>query len=215
VRLQRADYPLVTFDGRLPGLACDSVTTDNFGAAYAATRHLLDLGHRRVALVTRPHTRTSSLRDRRLGYEAALRAAGLVPTPDLLLSCADRGLHTPTGALGAALQVARPTAALALGSWLAAEVVVSMRALGLRAPDDLALVAFDVGTLGAVLEPALTSVEQPAASMGEHAARLLLERLAGWRGPGRQLLLPAQLLIRGSCGGSVGTRLLETVPSGT
>jgi LacI family transcriptional regulator len=74
--------------------------------------------------------------------------------------------------------------------------------LGLRVPDDIAVIGYDDGPLAAYASPPLTSVHQPISDMGAHAVRLLIEQIRG-QGPVTSVRLAARLVVRQSCGGGV------------
>ncbi|MFO7171080.1 MAG: LacI family DNA-binding transcriptional regulator [Chloroflexota bacterium] len=200
--VRRRGCPFVLVDRDVAGITADSVIGDNVGGAYTLTRHLLELGHTRIALVNgQPSVRTA--RDRRRGYEKALLEYGLEPDPALIV---ETGYHRAGGQQAAhhllSLPAAvRPTAIFACNNFLAVGVVEALRAAQLSIPEDMALVSFDDIELASALHPFLTVMAQPVRSFGTIAAQLLFERLTG-EGPSqpRQVILTPELIVRHSCG---------------
>jgi DNA-binding LacI/PurR family transcriptional regulator len=207
--------PLVVIDQpgpeRLAG-AAPWVGIDDRAAASAAAQHLLDLGHRRLGVVSfaldHPPVRG-------LAGEAAQRGAGYAVTRRRLAGYRDAAVRAGVdwsavpvaggtdstvaeGAAGAATVLARsprPTALLCLSDRLAEGALQTARELGLRVPEDLSIVGFDDAEPAARL--GLTTVAQPHRRKGELAARALLDLLAD-RAPPPVSMLPAELVVRGS-----------------
>ncbi len=190
--------------------AFDSVISDGFGGARMATRHLLELGHRRICfLMTRKNVTT--FQDRLRGYWCALLEAGITPDPALLLE--PEGCDEDWGPLGIADRLASqlrmpedPASAVLAANddcaFLAQRVV---RQAGLRLPEDVSIVGFDDVPLAAHAEPPLTTVRVDKEAMGRLAVRRLWARLAPHEGKGKpflsppvQQILPVSLIQRGS-----------------
>jgi LacI family transcriptional regulator len=94
-----------------------------------------------------------------------------------------------------------PSAIFALNDGLALQIMQTLQGFGLCIPDDVAVVGFDNQNITRFLSPTLTTVQQPFTALGETAAQLLLDRMAGrYKGPPRRVLLPTKLVIRQSCG---------------
>jgi len=195
----------VVIDRRIEGWDVDTVCGDSLSGAYALTRHLIDLGHTRIAMLSGPKD-TSTAEDRIEGYRLALEESGIEPDPRLIRR---GGYSMPTGRdlAGQLLDEGlSPTAIFAANNSIALGVVEAAGARGLRIPADLALVCFDDYPYVASFFPFLTIVAQPAYDMGKQAAKLLLNRLES-RVPlePRHLVLPVQLVIRHSCGSTIGS----------
>ena len=181
-----------------------TVNPENRLGARAATEHLLTLGHRRIGFVTgRPDSPLSPERPDGLmrlhGYRDALAGAGLVFDETLLHP---GGLHVPQGrAAGHALLALpeAPTAIFAANDFCAFGVIEAARERGLRVPEDLSVVGFDDVPMAAQVQPALTTVHHPLHDLGQRAATLLLDLLAG-AAPARHVELPSRLVVRHSTG---------------
>ena len=159
--------PLMQLDERIP-----SVSAANASGAEQAMRHLLQLGHRRIAHITGPKGWLAT-EDRRRGYRAALASAGALPDPGLEAEAIpeiDSGRDAATALLALP---DRPTAIFAFNDNIAIGAVQAARARGLRVPDDLSVVGFDDVEHATVVTPALTTVRQPLAEMGRTAVSLL------------------------------------------
>jgi LacI family transcriptional regulator len=190
----------VIIDRRVDGWDVDTVYCDSVSGAYALTRHLIGLGHRRIAMLSGP-VGAATAEDRLEGYRLALQEAGIALDPHLIRR---GGFSTATGAALAGQLLdegARPTAIFAANNAIALGVVDAAAARGLRIPGDIALVCFDDYPYISSFFPFLTVVSQPAYDMGANAAGLLLARLASPAAARpRCVVLPVRLIVRRSCG---------------
>ncbi|MGC4807141.1 LacI family DNA-binding transcriptional regulator [Micromonospora sp. DT233] len=177
--LAALDLPGVTISSgsEVPGWPC--VRIDDAAAARTATRHLLGLGHHRIAHLSGDPDELAftTHRDRRRGYQQALREAGIVPSPslDLETQFTIDGGHRATVELLARREP--PTAIFAACDEMAMGAMRAVRDAGLRVPQDVSVVGIDDHDLAGVL--GLSTVAQPAAELGRVAARLLLDPLGG------------------------------------
>ena len=220
--LQAHRMPVVVMDRRVAARNVDSVLCDSEAGAYALTRHLVDLGHRRIAVLTgRRNISTST--DRVAGCRRALEEAGLTLDDDLVryggfnfgkLNQADG--HRMAGEVLAA-GGERPTAIFAANNFIAFGAIRALREAGIRVPEDMSVVAFDDLPEDWVSEPFLTVAAQPAYEIGRRAATLLLDHIAGEHTPaahdaaGESVVLPVELIIRRSS----GPPRLMTAPAAT
>ncbi|HXD69319.1 MAG TPA: LacI family DNA-binding transcriptional regulator [Gaiellales bacterium] len=197
--LVTAGVPLVLLDRAVVGVAADSVLARNVAGARAAVAHLAGLGHRRIGVVSDSPEITSSA-ERIQGYRQALRAAGLAPGPGLI----SIGGPTRDDGKAAALRLLdradRPTAVFTANNFMTVGALRAARSLGLRIPDDVALVGFDDLDWTTLVQPPVTVVRQPVADLGRVAGERLLRRLEGDAGPPKRIRLDANLIVRGSCG---------------
>ncbi|MGH8987647.1 MAG: LacI family DNA-binding transcriptional regulator [Acidimicrobiales bacterium] len=195
--LRARRLPFVVIDPRgEPDPEVSSVGVTNWAGSREATKHLLDLGHRRVALITGPSDLLSA-RARFDGYRAALEAAGVSPE-DVLCRYGD--FHVEGGYKQARelLQLDPPPTAIFAGNDLQAlGVLQAAREAGLRVPEDLSLVGFDDLPLGQWSSPALTTVNQPLIEMAGLAVQILLETDQDAEIPVR-LELATRLVVRES-----------------
>jgi DNA-binding LacI/PurR family transcriptional regulator len=199
-RLAAARIPVVAIDPPAePGAAIRSVGTTNWAGGLTATRHLIGLGHRRIAIIGGPPGLWSS-RARLDGYRAALQAAGLAVDDSLL-----RQDHFSVGggqrqAAGLLALARPPTAVVAGNDSQAFGVLQALGERGLRAPDDLSVVGFDDVPVASWATPALTTVRQPLAAMAATAFRMLHSDPASAAGEPHHIELATTLVIRDSTG---------------
>lgn len=191
--------PLVLL-GRLPtGARAASVSVDNRRGAREATRHLLEHGRRRVALVAGPR-QLSDARGRFDGYVDALRERGVAVDTDLVR---DGDFSEGSGhAAMSALLASRPApdAVLVSNNSMLLGALRALRAGGRRVPDDLAVVGFDEVEWSDVVDPAMTMTEQPTELMARTAIDLLARLIAGDAGEPDNVIVDPILRIRRSCG---------------
>jgi LacI family transcriptional regulator len=170
--------PVVLLHNSEAGGDHDSIRIDNrFGARLAAD-HLLDLGHRRIALICGPPENTDA-EERLRGFREALAARGLAADPDLELPgdfAEESGFRA--GERLADRQVL-PTAVFAANDAMAIGCLAALRGRGLRVPGDVSLVGFDDIPIVRYLTPALTTVHVPIAEIGGRALQRLVDVLQG------------------------------------
>jgi LacI family transcriptional regulator len=196
--LRARRLPFVVIDPRgEPDPAVSSVGVTNWAGGREATKHLLDLGHRRVAVITGPADLLSA-RARLDGYRAALEAAGISLEETL---CRYGDFHVEGGYEQARelLRLEPPPTAIFAGSDLQAlGVLKAAREAGLRVPEDLSLVGFDDLPLGRWSSPALTTVNQPLIEMAGLAVEIVLETDHEKESPVRRVELATRLVVRES-----------------
>jgi len=193
--LAGARTPCVVVDPTAADPQLPSVGATNRAGGFAATRHLLDLGHRRIGVIGGPRQVLCS-RERVEGYVAALRGRGLAVDPTLVRS---GDFHHAGGlaATRALLALPQPPTAVFAGSdEQALGAVDAARQAGLRVPEDLSVVGFDDLPVARWASPALTTVRQPLADMGATAAAMLLARLDGTPLEQPHVELPTRLCVR-------------------
>ncbi|MEL6924218.1 MAG: LacI family DNA-binding transcriptional regulator [Bacteroidota bacterium] len=198
-RIRSAKVPLVFFNRECKDIVTDKVVIDNYGAAKSAVQHLVKVGCRRLAyLGGPPEVQISNYRMK--GFLAAARKAG-IPDEAIFVQHTD---FNPAAAQNAARQLLYSTDApdgiLAFSDQLALNVMTVAKERGQRIPDDLCIIGFNNEPVDQLVEPSLTSIDQPAFEMGEAAVRLLLDQLRSggqYRKPER-IVLTAELLIRES-----------------
>jgi LacI family transcriptional regulator len=212
-KLYNKGFPVVVIDDQVMQTA-PWVGADNTTGAYLAVRHLIHLGHRRIAHIQGPEEYLVS-QDRYNGYLQALLEAGITPDPELVLRgdflplsgrvCASTFFEMPVEK--------RPTAIFAATDQMAYGVLAAAETYGLNVPRDIALVGFDDDEPSVHIRPPLTTVRQPSFEMGQRGIELLLSIIAAARedeldapvqtplesSPAR-IILPTNLIVRASCG---------------
>ena len=194
---RQAGLPVVAFDRPAEDVQTDTVLVENRDGARQATEHLIQHGHQRIAFVG--DVRHYYTAHKRLeGYKEALEAANLEPLHSLDAHSIELGeeatkefLNTPD----------HPTALFTANILTTLGALRAIEDLGLRVPEDVALIGFDDFELAQVLRPRFTLVRQPAAELGRRAAEMLFDRLNSQGHPEpRRLILPTELVVRESCG---------------
>jgi LacI family transcriptional regulator len=186
--------PRKRIDERVP-----TVSAAHSSGADQATRHLLDLGHRRIGAITGPRG-TMATEERQRGYHAALAAAGVLPDPELVIE-SNFDIDGGRKAASALLDLADPpTAIFAFNDPLAIGAMQAALARNLRIPQDLSVVGFDDTAEAELVTPALTTVRQPLAEMGRMAVSLLTRLLENHRFEALHVELATQLIVRASSG---------------
>jgi LacI family transcriptional regulator, xylobiose transport system transcriptional regulator len=199
-QLSSREIPLVMMDPTgEPGHEVPSVLATNWSGGLAATRHLIELGHRRIAAIAGPDWVLCS-RARLDGYRAALDQAGIPADPLLVRSCEFFEEEGQQNAIELLQLPDPPTAIFALNDGLATGVYNAVADLGLRIPQDVSVVGFDDLPLSRWLAPPLTTIHQPLQEMGAAAARMVLGLGQGIRPQGNRLELATELIIRNSTG---------------
>lgn len=198
--LPQQRLPLVSLDRSLFEWGIDSILIDNVSGARNAVEHLIRLGHHHIGIITGISGITTT-EERLSGYKLALASHSIPVEPTLIASANSRiegGAHAARQLLTQA--TVRPTALFAMNGLLAIGVLQTLKELGLRCPEDIALVAFDDFEWSSVLRPYLTVVSQPTYEIGRKAAQILFERLEKRNTPTQEVRLQASLIIRESCG---------------
>lgn len=189
--------PLVLLDREVSGVSGDLVEVNHVLGSQMATRHLLELGHPRVACISGPPGLSPSSQ-RRAGWKDALEQAGVERKESDLA----RGDFTARGgylAMQALLKRRpRPTAVFACNDLMAFGALTAAREAGIAVPQQLSIVGFDDIDLAAFSAPPLTTVAQPKKQIGTVAADLLLDRVSNARTDNRQMILDPELRVRAS-----------------
>lgn len=199
------DSPIVAVDPHTGPARMPTVTADNLQGARLAVDHLLELGHRRIGMVTgRPDLVSAQLRER--GYREAHAAAGLTVDEALLAS----GTFEPEPAHAAARflldRPERPTAVFASNDLSALATLEAAAELGISVPGELSVVGFDNIPESALASPPLTTVHQPMRQMGREALSMLVTLLAGEHAlDNSHVTLDTTLVVRQSTAAPGGT----------
>jgi DNA-binding LacI/PurR family transcriptional regulator len=190
----------VLINNHHPGNLVHSVGVDNVAGAQLITRHLIELGHRRIGYIGDRFGGQAD-KDRSNGYRAALRKARIRLAPELLVhaeSSLDGGLRGIKQLLDLR---ARPTAVFCYDDITALGAYKAIRSAGLRVSKDISVAGFDDLFFSSCLEPSLTTIRQPMREMGERAMKLLLELVSPSQNgklKKTQMIIPGKLMIRES-----------------
>ena len=201
-RLIRRRFPLVFFDRIPPDFTGSAVVVDNLGAAYDATRHLIGLGHRSIAIITGLLSLSNGL-DRLEGCRKALQQAG-IPLPDDYLQRGDFQLNSGHDCGLKLLQLAvPPTAVLCCSNQMTLGLLRALSELGIPCPGQVSVVGFDDFDWARHISPRLTTIAQPTLEMGKQAMQMLLEKMKCFKPSaegedGTVVVLEAELRVRDS-----------------
>lgn len=197
-RLHAEGFPVVLL-GQLPETGTPFVDVDNVDGAYRATEHLIELGHRRIGLITNAPLAYTASEQRRAGYRRALEAHG-IPYEPMLVRYGDFREESGYAAMMSLLDEGLPDAMFVASDLVAFGALEAIKLQGLRAPDDIALVGFDDVPVARYVDPPLTTIRLPAHQLGAEAARLVLRLIAGEEPGETEILLQTTLVVRESCG---------------
>jgi LacI family transcriptional regulator len=191
------DAPIVAVDPHTGPSDLVTIDSDNLRGGRLATAHLLELGHRRIGMLTgRPDLQSAQLREN--GYRQALAEAGVPVDPGII----EVGAYDSEIAVEAAHRLIsateRPTAVFAANDISAIATIEAASQLGLRVPDDLSVVGFDNVPESALCTPPLTTVDQPIREMGRRAIELLVQLIRGEQPDSRHITLETNLVVRQS-----------------
>jgi LacI family transcriptional regulator len=195
----RTGIPLVALDRTISGQSLDEVTTDGRTAAREAVQRLLDVGHKRIALIGGPDD-VDTMIERRRGFEEALKRHG-IPLQPAMVRYGD--LKEDSGRLEMERVLAletSPTALLVSSNLMAIGALKAVSKAGLAVPDDLSIICFDDVIGGELIGPGIAAVIQPTHQIGWTAVELLLRRIADREAPVRKEVLPTEFVPRGSIG---------------
>ncbi|GAA1895610.1 LacI family DNA-binding transcriptional regulator [Streptomyces sodiiphilus] len=191
--------PVTVLGSRIPGFG--GVCIDNRAGAATAVRHLINLGHRRIGMITGapddPRGFATPIA-RREAYRATLTEAGIVPDSELEAR-GHAGIEEGAAAMARLLSLPDPpTAVFAESDQMAFGALRTLRRMGLRAPADVSVIGFDDHETSELLD--LTTIGQPVARQGELLARQIIGALAGRGEEPGHTVVPTRLVIRGTTG---------------
>jgi DNA-binding LacI/PurR family transcriptional regulator len=199
----RTDVPIVLLGEGPAPLGVDHVMIDNVEAATTVTRHLVRLGRTRIGFLGHEEGRpTQTSRLRIMGYQRALELEDLPVDPSLLVASAEVSAQAAATALGAALDDGLKIDGLVCRDDLAA--IGALRALaerGIDVPGEVAVTGWDDIVMASFTHPTLTTVAADTTALADTALDLLEDRISGFEGLGRHLIVPHRLVIRESAPG--------------
>jgi len=173
------------------------VTVDNIGGARMATEHLISLGYRRIAHIS-GHLNIGDGQDRLNGYRQALEAADIPYDPELVYH---GFFNRASGYAGMkALLPHRPDAVFVASDTETRGALQALGEVGVRVPEDIALIGFDDLDVATESDPLLSTIRQPVQQKGATAFSLLLDLMNGAKQSPQHVVLPTQIVIRNTCG---------------
>jgi len=186
--------------GMVPGSCYYSVDINNREAAFQAVKHLLWLGHTRIACLTNAKPFYTAAADRLQGYRDALASVG-IPVDQDLIQYGDFDPESGFFHMKYLLDAnPPPTAVFVASDVVAYGAMAAIRERGMRIPEDIALVGFDDVPLSRYLDPPLTTVQLPVVDLAHRAGEMLVSLIRGDVPEQPQVMLDARLVVRRSCG---------------
>jgi len=204
VRRAIGNTPVLLFNRALAGGDWDFLALENERGARLATEHLLALGHRRIAFFGGQGD-SSSCRQRRRGYEAAMSAAGIAPEAAWHVECAPTRVDAAHATPALFEHEPPPTAAVCYNDNVALGLMLGLQARGTRPGVDFALTGFDDIPEAALSTPPLTTLSVDPRARGRQAAELLLQRVRSPEAAPCNVVAPVTLVVRGSSGASLSS----------
>ncbi|CAG9623140.1 LacI family DNA-binding transcriptional regulator [Sutcliffiella rhizosphaerae] len=175
------------------------VTIDNEEASYRAVKHLIQIGHKKIALMNSDEKYLYA-RQRIKGYKRALEENGIIINNEYIIHTEHVGFENGQQAMKKILKIQdRPTAVFAVSDLLAIGALKEINTNGLHVPNDIAIVGFDKIDFSNMTNPTLTTVAQPMYKMGTVAAKMLIDKIRGEHV--ESIILDHELLIRESTSG--------------
>ena len=200
--LANSGIPVVVVVRNLPGAKVSTLLSDNYAGAKAAIRHLIGLGHRRIAFMGGFHD-TAVFGERLRGYRDALEEAG-IPLNDSFVIHSAPSRAGGVAALERMMVIAeRPTAALCLNDAVAFGVCDGLRSNGIEPGKAFAIIGFDDVIEAKTAVPALTTVSVDPQGMDQRAAQLLLKQINSGQSDQESIVTSVRLVVRQSCGAPV------------
>lgn len=198
--------PFVLIDRSIDGIESDLVLGNNREGTRLLMEHLIEQGHRSIALISGPAD-VSTARERQQAYEEALKLADLPVNQELMVKShyKQNDARSAVEDLLKLPKKERPTAIFAANNFIAISAIQALREQGIHVPNDMAVVCFDDLEPASQLNPFLTVAAQPAYNFGSIGTQLLIERIEGTAPPEyRKVVLPPELIIRQSSLSSIG-----------
>jgi LacI family repressor for deo operon, udp, cdd, tsx, nupC, and nupG len=192
-------FPIVLVCEYSEGLDIPTVFIDNISSARKITEHLIKIGHKRIAHITGPMDVIIS-QDRLRGYQQAMMSHDLQIEPAYIQE-GSQGLQSGYNQMIRLLSLEHPpTAVFVFNDEMAIGAIKAIKDNRMIVPDDIAITAFDNLEISSLLEPSLTTIDQPKYEMGKKAMILLLKLLNGENLNQKKYVMQDKLIIRESCG---------------
>lgn len=189
--------PIVFFDRVIESFAVSQVISNNYDISKEATQHLIKQGCRRIAIIAGPQHLSNS-RNRFRGYLDALKEADIPLQERLILHSNFKLVRVGEFARYLATLKEKPDAVFAINDMAALEMMHIFKNMGLKIPDDIAIVGFNNEAICKYVDPPLSSIEHPADELGKMAAELLIGQITKGEATAMRHCINSRLVIRGS-----------------
>jgi LacI family transcriptional regulator len=193
------NIPLVFFDRIAPQLETNKIVVDDFACGFKATQHLIDQGYKRIAHLAGP-TVLNTYHERMEGYKDALKKNSL-PAEDELIIFNRLTRIDGQEAIKKLLALKNPPDAVFCGNDTSAlSMIVYLKSVGIRVPEDFGIVGFSNEPFSEVVTPSISTLKQPAYEMGQKAAQLILNEIENKQTPRsyQTITMPTELIVRES-----------------
>ncbi|MFM6924840.1 MAG: LacI family DNA-binding transcriptional regulator [Ferruginibacter sp.] len=209
-KLHDKGFPIVFFDRITDEIETHKVVADNYTGAYNATQHLIEAGYTKIAHLTSSAHLSISI-ERLNGYKAALHDNNIPFNEAYIRNCNHGGMifNELEDAVKSLVTLKdKPDAIFSAGDRLTISCLRVLKTLGLKVPDDIALVGFSNSSFGELITPGLTTVKQPAAEMGQAATELLIKIIESKRAVTEfeKVILQTELIVRDSSAKKISSR---------
>ncbi len=195
-QLRSFHNPIVLIDQTWPDNAFDYVGSDNYGGAFEATNHLINLGYKEIGILA--YCKVSSGKERYDGYAAAMAANGLQLKDCHIMEIEDVTCSNYLQVKKFLEQAKRPEALLCFNDHFALDAIAAANDLGISVPEQLAVIGFGNLPFTETTRPSISTVAQHPETIGRKAVQLLLERLKGRTSEVRSEVIPSELILRDS-----------------
>jgi len=193
------NIPLVFFDREVNEIEAHKIVVDDFGAAYKATKHLIDQGRKRIAMIGGP-LNLKIYKNRQDGYCQALKDAGLnMEEPGIINNSLTR--EDGTRAIKKIMDSpAKPDAVFCANDTTALSSIIYLKNNGFKIPEDIAIVGFSNEPFSEVVTPSISTIKQPGFEIGKKAAELIINQIKLKKKPSsfETITMPTELIIRDS-----------------
>lgn len=193
--LNQSAIPVAVMARDIPELEVDTVLVDDYMGGYLAASHLIELGHKRMAVISEDLNVTSS-QERKRGFLKAMKDHELLAEPEWF-PVSDSSIDVGREAARELLRnPQRPTAIFAFNDLLAVGVIQAAKEMNIKIPDELSIVGFDNTIFATIIDPPLTTIAQPVQDMGRHVMEVLNENITVRQSLKRRILLMPNLIVR-------------------
>ena len=191
------NFPFVVMGRKILDDRVSYVVPDYYNGSYQATTYLVNLGHQRIAFMTRPELTTAN--DARLcGYMDALRDTSVAVDEQFIVETYIQPNSGVQPTLNLLALVERPTAIFAFHDLVAVDVINVLHSEGIAVPEEIAVVGFDGLRAGFMTMPHITTVQQPLERIGERVIEIINNKIENPDAPPVQVTVPVELIVRGS-----------------
>jgi len=198
-KLKEKNIPFVFIDIKIENFECDYVETDNYHAGYDATKYLIGKGHRKIGIILGHDVNT--IRERFSGYLQCLKDNKIEFNKLYVKQHTFQKYYEETGYIcGLELLNLKdpPTAIFCTCDSIGVGLYKACHEMNLKIPQDISIIGFDNLKFTEYMIPPLTTIHQEKEKMGEYAAKILMERIKGSKGPVQKIFLEHKLIERGS-----------------